>query len=311
MKTVALIAAAGFPGNPDSDGPMDKTGAITAIERIVATLRNAGISSIVIVTGHNSEELERLLASNHVVFLKNHHYGTTDMLESVKIGLRFLKGKFDRILFTIGDVPFFTSDTVKQLLASKEPIVVPYCDGEQGHPVLFSSHLTDFILDFKESGGLQAALHASQTGITFIQTEDRGIFHTDLEESSEEYQELLKLHNQHLVRVNLRVGLAREKVFFDEQVSTLLMLIDETGNVREACKHMHISYTTSWNLIQKLEQELHCQMVSRAQGGARGSHSELTPTAREFLHLYSNYMEEVRRQASRLFEEQFKDFFRS
>lgn len=72
---------------------------------------------------------------------------------------------------------------------------------------------------------------------------------------------------------------------------------------------MHISYTTSWNLIQKLEQELQCQMVSRVQGGARGSHSELTPYAKEFLRLYEAFTEELRDEASKLYEKHFKDFF--
>ncbi len=308
MVTGALIAAAGFTGRTEAGAPLEKIGTITAIERIVATLRNAGIPRIVVVTGYNSESLERLLVSSHVIFLQNEKYEDTDMLESVKIGLRYLKGKCDRILFTAADVPLFTSGTVHSLLRSREPITVPLCDGMPGHPVVFSAHLIDFILSFNESGGLQAALSACRPGISFITVEDRGVLHEKLEESSSEYQELLKLHNSNLVRVILQVGLAKEQTFFDEQVFTLLMLIDETGNVREACRHMHISYTTSWNLIQRLENELHCQLVSRAKGGSKGSHSELTPYGRKFLQLYAAYTEILRKEAAQLFREQFRDF---
>ena len=42
-----------------------------------------------------------------------------------------------------------------------------------------------------------------------------------------------------------------------EQLYSLLTLIRETGSVRDACEHMHISYSTSWNLIRTLESQLH------------------------------------------------------
>lgn len=311
MKTGALIAAAGFSDKKKGGSPLEQVGTITAIERIVATLRHAGISRIVVVTGHNRDELERLLVSNHVIFLKNEHYETTDMLESVKIGLQYLKGKCERILFTPADIPLFTSHTVVSILNTDGPIVVPVCKEEQGHPVLFHESLIDRILSFNQTGGLQVFLRDHPSDIVYLPVDDRGILQKAPEESQDEYNRLLKLHNSNLIRVKLGIELAREKTFFDEQVYTLLMLINETENVREACSHMHISYTSSWNLIQRLENELHCPMVSRAKGGARGSHSKLTREGKEFLQLYASYTEKLRKEASRMFNEDFKDFFRT
>lgn len=309
MITSALIAAAGLPVIPDSSHPLDPIGSITSIERIVATLRKSGVNRIVVVTGYKSEELERLLVSSHVIFLHNENYKDTDMLSSVKIGLSYLKDKTDRILFTPADIPLFTCKTVRALLAADASIALPVCSDHPGHPVLFTQDLIEPILAFDKPGGLHAFLEQYKASVSYVPVEDRGIFLHNDGLSSPEYQKQLELHNRDIVRINLSIGLAREKTFFDEQVFNLLLLIDETSNVRKACNHLHISYTTSWNLIQRLESQLQCQLVARAKGGSSGSHSELTPMGKELIKRYADYREEISKHASDLFGKYFHDFF--
>ena len=112
-----------------------------------------------------------------------------------------------------------------------------------------------------------------------------------------------------ITRSEIHIQLAREKVFFDEQLYSLLTLIQETGSVRDACEHMHISYSTSWNLIRTLESQLHEPLVSRSQGGVNGSHSELTPYGEEFLKRYARFSEETRNCSEKIFKNCFRGFF--
>ena len=121
--------------------------------------------------------------------------------------------------------------------------------------------------------------------------------------------ELLRAHNQSLIRSEIQIQLAREKVFFDEQLYSLLTLIHETGSVRDACERMHISYSTSWNLIHTLESQLHEPLIIRSQGGVKGSHSELTPYGEEFLKRYARFSEETRTCSEAIFEKCFRGFF--
>ena len=100
-----------------------------------------------------------------------------------------------------------------------------------------------------------------------------------------------------------------EKVFFDEKLYSLLTLIHETGSVRDACERMHISYSTSWNLIHTLESQLHEPLIIRSQGGVKGSHSELTPYGEEFLKRYARFSEETRTCSEAIFEKCFRGFF--
>lgn len=93
MQTAALIVAAGMSSRMGDFKPMLSIGSISIAQRVVATFRQAGIRRIVMVTGFNAVTLERHLSSSGVIFLRNEAYETTQMFDSVKIGLAYLRGK--------------------------------------------------------------------------------------------------------------------------------------------------------------------------------------------------------------------------
>ena len=113
METAALIVAAGMSSRMGSFKPMLNIGSISVAQRVIATFRQAGINKIVMITGFNAAMLERHLAGNNIIFLRNENYESTQMFDSVKIGLDYLADKCGRILFTPVDVPLFTARTVK------------------------------------------------------------------------------------------------------------------------------------------------------------------------------------------------------
>ena len=87
MQFGALIVAAGMSSRMGEFKPMLNIGSISIAQRIVATLRQSGVTRIVMVTGHNAWELEHHLANNGLIFLRNEQYRTTQMFDSAKIGL--------------------------------------------------------------------------------------------------------------------------------------------------------------------------------------------------------------------------------
>ena len=116
MQTAALIVAAGMSSRMGDFKPMLSIGSITIAQRVIATFHQAGIEKIVMVTGYQAVTLERHLSGSGVIFLRNDRYETTQMFDSVKIGLEYLMDKCDRVLFTPVDVPLFTAETVRRLL---------------------------------------------------------------------------------------------------------------------------------------------------------------------------------------------------
>ena len=152
MQIGAVIVAAGMSSRMGDFKPMLNIGSISIAQRIVATFHQAGVSRIAVVTGYNAQQLERHLSNSGLVFLRNEAYATTEMFDSAKIGLEYLKDKCDRILFTPVDIPLFTAATVEALIDSEALLACPVCEGQTGHPLMIAASLVDGILSDSGEG---------------------------------------------------------------------------------------------------------------------------------------------------------------
>lgn len=303
MEIGAVIAAAGLSSRMGDFKPMLNIGSISISQRIVATLKQAGVGRIAVVTGYNADALERHLAQSGVVFLRNENYRATHMFDSARIGLEYMSGKCQKLLFTPVDVPLFTAATVEALISSGCELACPVCGGERGHPILMSSAVAKKLISDGGEGGLQGAIGRCGTAETLVSVDDPGILRDA--DTPEDYKALLDYHNSQLVRPVAQVSLAREKPFFDDRVAMLLSLVGETGSVRKACQRMQLSYSSGWNTIKAVEEQLGRQVVRRRQGGASGGHSELTWDGRELLRLYQLFENDVRDAVGALYEKYF------
>lgn len=305
MQTAAIIVAAGMSSRMGDFKPMLNIGSISIAQRIVANFHQAGVEKIVMITGYNATTLERHLSGNGIIFLRNENYEHTQMFDSAKIGLEYLRDKCDRILFTPVDIPLFTSATVSTLIDSGAELACPVCGGQQGHPILIASRLVDAILADSGEGGLQGAIGRCGCQMQKIEVEDAGILHDA--DTPEDYRTLLNMHNAQLVRPVLNVSLAKEMPFFDEKIAMLLSLVDETNSVRTACQRMQISYSTGWNIIRTMESQFSRSLIERSQGGAGGGQSRLTDDGRALVEAFNKYSSELRRVANELFQSYFED----
>ena len=307
MEIGALIVAAGMSRRMGEFKPMLSIGSISVAQRVVATLSQAGVSKIVMVTGYNAVILERHLSGNGIIFLRNEKYETTQMFDSVKIGLEYLHDKCDKVLFTPVDVPLFTAKTVKTILDSGAPLACPMCEGKQGHPILIANELIPEILADCGEQGLKGAMDRCSVPLHRIEVEDFGTVHDA--DTPEDFSELLEYHNSQLVRPVISVSLSKEMPFFDSKCAMLLMLIDETKSVRAAGQRMQLSYSSCWNTIRTLESQLNYSLIERSQGGAGGSTSVLTEKGKELLHRYCAYEKALKEKTNALYDKYFGGFF--
>ena len=305
MQTAAIIVAAGMSSRMGDFKPMLNIGSISIAQRIVANFHQAGVDKIVMITGYNATTLERHLSGNGIIFLRNENYETTQMFDSAKIGLEYLKDKCDRILFTPVDIPLFTSATVRTLIESGAELACPVCEGQQGHPILIAARLVDSILSDSGEGGLKGAISRCGAEMREIEVEDAGVLHDA--DTPEDYRALLNMHNAQLVRPVLNVALAKEMPFFDEKIAMLLSLVDETSSVRTACQRMQISYSTGWNIIRTMESQFSRTLIERSQGGAGGGQSRLTEDGRQLIEAFNRFSAALKQAANELFDSYFED----
>lgn len=307
MTTGALITAAGMSSRMGDFKPMLNIGSISIAQRIVANFRQAGVDRIVVVTGYNAPALERHLAGNGIVFLRNELYETTSMFDSVRIGFEYLKDKVDIILFSPVDIPLFKSSTVSALLESSARLARPVFQGQDGHPIKIAASLVETVLADSGDRGLKGALERCGEPFAEIQVQDEGILHDA--DTPDDYSSLLRMHNAQLTRPEVSVSLTKELPFFDEKLAMLLSLVRETNSVRAACQRMQISYSTGWNILRTLETQLAKSLVFRTQGGPKGSSSGLTPAGEELLARYEAYSKAVKDFAAEQYSEYFDRFF--
>ncbi len=303
LRTGAIIVAAGRSSRMDDFKPMMQIGSISIIQRVIATLSQAGVDPVVIITGYNGKLLERHLSKHNVLCIHNPDYESTEMFDSARLGMKYLKGKCDRILFTPADIPLFTVNTVRKLLDTGARLAKPVMNGKGGHPILIDASLIPGLLKFSAPGGMKAALQASRAVMERIEVEDEGIL-LDAD-TQEDYQKLLSYHNEQLMQLKIRLILAKETEFLDDRGAMLLHLIHENNSIRHACEQVNISYRKGFNLINRMEQQMGMRIVRRQQGGIEGGYSELTEEGMDLLNKYDALLEEATAAVHGIYERIF------
>ena len=261
LRVGAIVAAAGLSRRMKQLKQLMKLNDISFTERIVRNFQQAGVRDVMMITGYKSDELEDQLRGLGVIFLKNEDYQTSQMFDSVKVGLRYVQDRYDRVFVCPADVPLFRADTVELELSCNENIVLPICNNRLGHPVLFDVSLVPQILSYNGERGLKGALD-SLTGktICYLPINDEGVIMDA--DNPDDVRYLIDLHNANLLRAEVAVTIAGKKLFFNADTRLLLKQIDVFGSVQEACRRINISYSKAWKILHNLENELGYEIVA-------------------------------------------------
>ena len=90
LRTGAVIVAAGHKSKNSVFKLLRRVDS-TAIRRIIITLKRAGVSPIVVVTGDKADELEKHISNLQVICLRNEQYAVTQMFSSICMGLNYIE----------------------------------------------------------------------------------------------------------------------------------------------------------------------------------------------------------------------------
>ncbi len=177
-----LILAAGCSTRMGDFKPLLPLGDKTVIETTVDSMLSVGANRVVVVLGRRGEEIECLLKERYgerVICAWNHRYESTDMLESVKCGLRVMP-ECEAFFLLPGDMPAVGKSTFYQLLDGRpfsgQYIVFPTLDGRRKHPPLICSGFISEILEYEGEGGLRQIWKYHEELILHIPVEDPGVW---------------------------------------------------------------------------------------------------------------------------------------
>ena len=302
MKTAALIVTTGLPGVSGVAALTADVGAISAGQRMISAFQCAGVSLVGLVVGPEDKKTERQFAQNGVVFLRCEDEAS-DFFRGLKLGLSFLRGKFQRVLLVPGDMPLFLPATVEAMLSSTASIVVPEYKHLSGYPVLLDEHAMDAVLAAQDLAEARESVTHAPLCIESVCVEDSGILIRDRDMSHR--QTLIHNHNSQLSRPIAEVSICNGIPLYDSRMSMLLHLVEDTHSVQEACSLMQISYSTAWKMLNHVEEALGFPLILRNRGGSSGNGTVLTDKGRQLMDAYDRFSERLNQQAQQLYSQMF------
>lgn len=157
----AMVLAAGRSrrmGVPKLFLPVDDQ---PLIVHLVDELLRVPVFHLVVVTGPDGDRIGEVLAKRPILRVNNPE-SESDMLGSVRCGLRALEAACTAVLVVPGDAPGLEAGLVRKMVAAYVrtggSLVVPAHEGRRGHPLLLDRRYQTSILERYDGVGLRGLL---------------------------------------------------------------------------------------------------------------------------------------------------------
>jgi molybdenum cofactor cytidylyltransferase len=138
QSVAAILLAAGLSRRMGAFKPLLPFGRTTVIEACINYLTAGGAETIVVVVGHNAEQIRQHLKNTSILFALNPD-PSSDMAESIRCGVQMLPASASATLVALVDHPAIPPEVVKVLIdewRSNAKLIIPTWQGRGGHPVL-------------------------------------------------------------------------------------------------------------------------------------------------------------------------------
>ena len=176
-----VVVAAGLSRRMQDFKPLMMIDGRPMIEQSIRSMLCAGVQRVVVVLGYRGEEIERVLRQSNffdrIRVVYNRNYATTQMLDSIQIGVEALEDCRDFFLLP-GDMPAIAPQTFRAVYRAHrsggKAVTFPTIDGYRKHPPLISASCIPAILSFQEDGGLRQLWKTMEDAIQTVPVDDLG-----------------------------------------------------------------------------------------------------------------------------------------
>lgn len=197
-KISAILMAAGLSKRLGRNKLLIPLNGTPVVRLVAQSLLSSQASEIIVVTGHEGQEVRSALDGLDLRLIHNPHYeeGQSTSLAS---GLSQTTPDTDGYLFVLGDQPFLVSSLVDRLIeafgsADPRPLAVaPFYKGQRGNPVLISSKLFGELKELKGDEGARKILRRIEVespNLFFALEIDQGEAFWDLDTEAD-YEKIL------------------------------------------------------------------------------------------------------------------------
>ncbi|HWR65595.1 MAG TPA: nucleotidyltransferase family protein [Bellilinea sp.] len=168
----------------------------TVLGTILTTLHQAEIDPLIVVIGGAQQQVEAALSDLPFAVTRayNPDFEHTEMLDSLKIGMRVLPEDTDAFLIVLGDQPQIQLDVVRSMLneyqSSAHDLIIPSYQMRRGHPWLVSRPLWPALRSIAVDQTMRDFLRQQQDQILYLAVDTPSILQ-DMD-TPEDYQSALK-----------------------------------------------------------------------------------------------------------------------
>lgn len=214
-RFVGLILAAGYSSRMGAFKPLLPIGDMTAIERVAATLKKAGIHNMIGVTGFQRERLSSILASKGIQEAYNRDF-KQGMFSSIKAGIRTALDEAampDGFFLMLVDCPLIPPEVLALMIekhkTSPDAFIVPSYHGKNGHPLFIPALYAEEILSYEGEGGLKAIRNSYEDKLIRLEVGTEAVT-LDMD-TPESYAQILKYDEAQLKQTKIQfAGLEEE-----------------------------------------------------------------------------------------------------
>jgi molybdenum cofactor cytidylyltransferase len=174
-RIAAIILAAGFSRRTGAQNKLLTIlpNGTPMIAQIADTALASTASPVIVVTGHQEQDIKAALAGRDVrfVFAPDHADG---MAASLRTGVASLSESIGAALICLGDMPLLDAATLNRIIAAYDPaegreIIIPVFDGQRGNPVLWAARFFPEFLGLTGDVGARQILHKHMEAICEIE----------------------------------------------------------------------------------------------------------------------------------------------
>ncbi|HWQ77661.1 MAG TPA: histidine phosphatase family protein [Anaerovoracaceae bacterium] len=234
---VGLILAAGYSSRMGAFKPLLQIGDMTAVERVSAALKKAGVNKIIGVTGFLRRRLVPVFASEGIIEAYNPDF-EQGMFTSIKTGLRTAvtgseapEGFF---LMPV-DCPLVPPVVIRQIAEKHkedpEAFIVPCFRGKKGHPLFIPVKYTEEILSYGGEGGLKAVTDRHEDRLIRLEVGTEAVV-LDMDTRSG-YEEVLEYYERQQKETGGTGAVERDGNALEEALRGKRLFLIRHGEIRQ------------------------------------------------------------------------------
>ncbi|MCL5019231.1 MAG: nucleotidyltransferase family protein [Patescibacteria group bacterium] len=174
-----LILAAGESRRMQSPKSLLPIENKTFIEHIIDILQKGCADPVVVILGHNADQIQKAAKLSGTIILNNPDY-PLGQLTSIQCGVKHLmKLPVVGVLICPVDCPLISASLIQRLIHESEKnereIIIPTYEGRRGHPGLFMKSRFQDILDAPLNQGARWVIQRHPEEIKEMATEEEGV----------------------------------------------------------------------------------------------------------------------------------------